>query len=450
MNRHAALLVGRARRVFLSLGLALIASSLLTGLVAGQDQAPKVYVLPTSGIVDQVMAGYLHDAIASAGQDGAAAVVVELSTPGGDLVAMRDIVTTFLNAPVPVIVWVGPGGSRAASAGTFITLAANVAVMAPGTNIGAATPVDSSGQAISGPEGTKVLEDAEALLRSIATQRNRNYDWALTTVTDAKSYTAEEAVANGGVDGLANSIDQAIAFADGRTVTVQGQQVTLQLAGAVTTEVSMNPLQGFLHLLSDPNIAFILFTLGFYGLIFELASPNFVTGTLGGISIILAFIGFGSLPLNIAGLLLIVLGVVLFVLELHVVSHGLLTVGAIVCFALGAAALYTQPGTPAGPDVSVALPVIVTMTVLTGSFMVLVTYTAIRSRRSSTAGGLIGAAISADTLGEVRRPLTPIGSVYAGGEEWTARAADERPLPRGTAVKIIRQEGLTLIVEPTD
>ena len=309
---------------------------------------------------------------------------------------------------------------------------------------------NSSGQAISGPEGTKVLEDAEALLRSIATQRNRNYDWALTTVTDAKSYTAEEAVTSGGVDGLANSVDQAIAFANGRTVTVQGQQVTLQLAGAVTTEVSMNPLQGFLHLLSDPNIAFILFTLGFYGLIFELASPNFVTGTLGGISIILAFIGFGSLPLNIAGLLLIVLGVVLFVLELHVVSHGLLTVGAIVCFALGAAALYTQPGTPAGPDVSVALPVIVTMTVLTGSFMVLVTYTAIRSRRSRTAEGLIGATISADTLGEVRRPLTPIGSVYAGGEEWTARAADERPLPRGTAVKIIRQEGLTLIVEPTD
>jgi membrane-bound serine protease (ClpP class) len=374
-----------------------------------------------------------------------------LSTPGGDLVAMRDIVTTFLAAPVPVIVWVGPGGSRAASAGTFITLAANVAVMAPGTNIGAATPVDSSGQAITGPEGTKVLEDAEALLRSITTQRNRSYDWALTTVTDAKSYTAEEAVAGGGVDGLASSVDQAIAFANGRTVTVgQGQQVTLDLTGAVTSEVSMNPLQGFLHLLSDPNIAFILFTLGFYGLIFELASPNFVTGTIGGISIILAFIGFGSLPLNIAGLLLIVLGVVLFVLELHVVSHGLLTVGAIACFALGAAALYTTPGTPAGPDVSVALPVIVTMTVLTGSFMVLVTYTAIRSRRNRTAQGLIGATISADTLGEVRRPLTPIGSVYAGGEEWTARATDERPLPRGTAVRIIRQEGLTLIVEPTD
>jgi membrane-bound serine protease (ClpP class) len=143
-----------------------------------------------------------------------------------------------------------------------------------------------------------------------------------------------------------------LAFADGRTVTVRGQPVTLELAGATTEELPMNPLQAFLHLLSDPNIAFILFTIGFYGLIFELQNPNFVTGILGGISIILAFIGFGSLPLNVAGLLLIALAVVLFILELSVPSHGLLTIAGIVCFALGAAALYTEPGTPAAPDVA--------------------------------------------------------------------------------------------------
>jgi membrane-bound serine protease (ClpP class) len=212
----------------------------------------------------------------------------------------------------------------------------------------------------------------------------------------------------------------------------------------------MNPLQTILHLLSDPNIAFILFTIGFYGLIFELQSPNWVTGILGGIAIILAFIGFGSLPLNIAGLLLIGLAVVLFIVEATVASHGLLTVAGIVCFALGAAALYTEPGTPAAPDVSVAIPVVVTMTVLTSLFVLLIAYAAIRTRHMRTADGLIGAGLAADAVGEVRRPLTPIGSVYAGGEEWTARTADETPLSRGTPVRVVRQEGLTLVVEPAE
>src|SRR5918998_2167206 len=209
----------------------------------------------------------------------------------------------------------------------------------------------------------------------------------------------------------------------------------------------MNPLQAFLHLLADPNIAFILFTIGFYGLLFELQNPNWVTGILGGIAIILAFIGFGSLPLNVGGLLLIALAVILLVLEVTVTSHGLLTVGAIVCFALGAAALYTEPGTPTAPDVSVAVPVIVTMTALTGIFGVLIAIAAVRTRRLQTAVGLIGNEIQPNSVGEVRRPLNPIGSVYAGGEEWTARTADEKPLTRGTVVRVVRMDGLTLIVE---
>ena len=423
---------------------------LLAGGVLGQEGQPRVYVLPTSGIVDQVMQGYLRDGIARAERDGYAAVVIQLDTPGGDLNATREIVKTLLNAPVPVIVWVGPGGSRAASAGTFITMAAHVAVMAPGSNIGAATPITGEGQDIEGALGEKVMQDTQALLRSISSQRNRNVDWALTTVTEARSYTAEEAVAAGGVDGLAQSVTDAVAFADARTVTVGGQPVTLTLGGATTQELAMNPLQALLHLLSDPNIAFILFTIGFYGLIFELQNPNFVTGILGGISIILAFIGFGSLPLNIGGLLLIALAIVLFVLEFTVTSHGLLTVGGILCFVLGAAALYTEPGTPTAPDVSVALPVLVTMTVLTALFMILIAYAAVRTRSMKTGAGLIGAGLAADAVGEVRRPLTPIGSVYAGGEEWTARTSDERLLQRGTAVRILRQEGLTLVVEPAE
>jgi membrane-bound serine protease (ClpP class) len=452
------IMVGRRHRAPLrrlagllpALGLTILIAASFAGSVLGQEGARRVYVMPTSGIVDQIMAGYLRDGIAKAQREGFDAVLISLNTPGGSLESTREIVTTLLNAPVPTVVWVGPAGSRAASAGTFITMAAHVAVMAPGSNIGAATPISGEGEDIEGALGEKVMQDTQALLRSISALRERNYEWALTTVTEARSYTADEAVAEGGVDGIAPTVAAALNFADGRTIDVAGQSVTLELAGAETSDLPMNPLQAFLHLLSDPNIAFILFTIGFYGLLFELQNPNFVTGILGAIAIILAFIGFGSLPLNVGGLLLIGLAVILFVLELTVVSHGLLTVAGIVCFVLGAAALYTEPGTPTAPDVAVALPVIITMTLMTAGFMVFIVYAALRTRRMVTAEGLIGAGLSATALGEVRQPLTPIGSVYAGGEEWTARAADERPLPRGTPVRIVRQEGLTLVVEPAD
>ncbi len=444
MNRRR----GRSRvrlfaRVLLGFGLAL----LLAGTAFAQE-GNRVYVLPVDGVVDQVMEGYIRDGIAKAEREGAKAVVIQLDTPGGALDATREIVKTLLNAPLPVIVWVGPGGSRAASAGTFITIASHVATMAPGSNIGAATPIDSSGEDIGEDLKAKVLEDTNALLRSIAAERDRNLEWALSTVAEARSYTADEAVAEGGVDGTARTVDEAIAFADGRTVNVNGTPVTLDLAGATAVEVAMNPLQSLLHLLSDPNIAFILFTLGFYGLLFELQSPNFVTGILGGIAIILAFIGFGSLPLNLAGLLLIGLGIVLFILELTVTSHGLLAIGGIVCFVLGAAALYTEPGTPTAPDVAVAWPVIAVMTLVTTAFMALIVIAAVRSRRMGTAEGLIGAGLPSNATGEVRRPLNPVGSVYAGGEEWTARAVDERTIDRGTPVRVIRTDGLTLVVEP--
>lgn len=446
MNRHFGISRARtATRLLLGFGLVL----LLTSQVLGKE-GDRVYVMPTSGVVDQIMQGYIRDGIAKADREGASAVVIQLSTPGGALDATREIVTTLLNAPLPVIVWVGPDGTRAASAGTFITLAANVAVVAPAANIGAATPIDSSGGDIGEDLKAKVLEDTQALLRSISTKRQRNLETALTTVTEARSFTGDEAVAAGLVDGTANSLADAIAFANGRTVTVDGQPVTLDLAGATTADLPMNPLQTLLHLLADPNIAFILFTLGFYGLLFELQNPNWVTGIMGGIAIILAFIGFGSLPLNVGGLLLIGLAVLLFILEFTVTSHGLLTVGGIVCFVLGAAALYTEPGSPTAPDVSVAWPVIATMTAMTGAFMFLIAAVAIRTRRMTTPQGLIGAGLPINSLGQVRRPLTPIGSVYAGGEEWTARSADERPLERGTPVRVVRQEGLTIVVEPAE
>jgi membrane-bound serine protease (ClpP class) len=214
----------------------------------------------------------------------------------------------------------------------------------------------------------------------------------------------------------------------------------------------MNPFQQIIHLLSDPNIAFILLTLGFYGLLFELQSPNFVTGTLGAIALILAFIGFGSLPLNLAGLILIGLAVLLFILETTVTSHGLLTVGGLICFVLGAFTLYTAPGTPTAPDVAVAVPLIVAMAGVTAVFVATVLITVARVRRRSLAyAGTYGAGgtmkVPKGTLGVARTALEPVGVIYAAGEEWSARASGDTAIPPGQPVRVVGQKDLTLIVE---
>ena len=426
------------------LGFVLVAASMV------RAAEPRVVVLPTTGIVDQVMAGYLRDRVADAAASGASAVVVRLDTPGGSLEATRSIVGTLLDSPLPVVVWVAPSGARAASAGTFITLSANLAYMAPGTNIGAASPVGGQGEDIGGTLGEKVRNDAIALITSIADARGRDVEAAVETVKTAASYTAQEAIDKGLVDGFAADLPGLLAAIDGRTVKVGGAEVTIDTTGATTSEAGMSPFEAFLHLLADPNIAFILFTVGFYGLLFELQNPNFVTGILGALAIILAFIGFGSLPLNVGGLLLLGLAGILFILELTVTSHGLLAIGGLVCLALGAAALYTDVGSPTAPDVAVATPIIVAMVGTTGGFMLVIVTVALRSRRMRPSPGTVGAAIAAGAFGEVRNPLLPVGTVYVAGEEWSARAADERPLQRGTPVRVIRQEGLTVVVEPAD
>jgi membrane-bound serine protease (ClpP class) len=210
----------------------------------------------------------------------------------------------------------------------------------------------------------------------------------------------------------------------------------------------MNPLQGFLHVLSDGNIAFLLLSIGGIALLFELFNPNFFTGIFGALAVILAFIGFGSLPLNVGGLVLIGLALVLFGLEATVTSHGLLALGGIIAFVLGATALYSLPGDPFGAPASVTLPVIVVTTVTLAAFMALIVIGAIKSRRLRNAPGTSGIRINAGTSGVVRRPLSPLGSIYAGGEEWTARTVDDRPLDRGVPVRIVRVEGLTVVVEP--
>ncbi len=428
-----------------TLGLALGA----VGPTRAADGEREAWVLPTTGVVDPIMAGYLEEAVAKAAADGAEVVVVKLNTPGGSLDATQRITSALLEAEVPVIVWVAPAGGRAASAGTFITLAAHLSWMAPATNIGAASPISSSGEDIEGTLGDKVMNDAIANITAIAEARGRPVDWAVSTVKDATSYTAAEAVAAGAVDGIAATIEEVLAAADGRTVALaDGTEVVLATAEATPVEVPMNPFQGFLHILADPNIAFILFTIGFYGLIFELQSPNFVTGILGAIALLLAFIGFGSLPLNVGGLLLIVLGVVLLLLETQVASHGLLAIGAAVSVALGAAALYTAPGNPAAPDVAVALPVIAAVVITTAAIGALVAVVAFRSRHAPQSPVLVGSLRVVGEVGKVARPIDPVGSVLAIGEEWTARSTDGGSIPRGAAVRVVRQDGLTLYVEP--
>jgi membrane-bound serine protease (ClpP class) len=443
-RRHTPLIVFR---LLLLAGLL----SLVAGAAVAQDEEPAVIVLPTSGVVDQIMSNYLREGIDHAVAKGAPAVVIQLDTPGGSLEATREIVQAELGARVPVMVWVGPAGSRAASAGTFLTLAANIASMAPATNIGAATPISGDGQDIPDDLGKKVLNDTVATITSISEERGRPVDWAVSTVVEAESYTVDEALAAGAIDFKANSIEDLLAQADGMTTNVAGSDVVLQTAGAPVEELGMNPFQDFLHLLSDPNIAFILFTLGFYGIFFELQNPNYVTGILGAFALILAFIGFGSLPLNIAGLLLIGLAVILFVLELTVTSGGLLTVGGLVAFALGASALYTQPGDPVAPSVQVDWRIIGVMTFLTALFVIGVLIAAVRNRKvppvNIGAGGLEQLLMPDGTPGSVRRSLSPDGTIYAMGEDWTARSIDGSVLERGTAVRVVGQDGMVLLVQ---
>jgi membrane-bound serine protease (ClpP class) len=379
-------------------------------------------------------------------------VVVELDTPGGSFDAMKQISTAFLEARVPVIVWVAPAGGRAASAGTFITLAANLSYMAPGTNIGAASPVDASGQDITGTEGLKVRNDAIAKITSIAETRGRPVAWAVSTVESAASYTANAAVAAGAVDGIADSLDAVLAQANGRSVGVMGHgTVTLALTGATTSDLQMNPILGLLHLLSDPNIAFLLFVLGALGVGAEFVHPNLLSGITGTIALILAFVGFGSLPLNVAGLLLVATGIFLFVLETQIVSHGLLTAAGLVAFVLGASALYTRPiADPTEPLVQVATPVIVVAAITMALFMGLIAVSAVRIRTMLAPAGSVGTAVAAGSEGIVQAPLAPLGTVQLAGEAWSARTADGRVLERGAPVRLVHFDRLVAVVAPIE
>jgi membrane-bound serine protease (ClpP class) len=354
---------------------------------------------------------------------------------------MRAICQRLLNAELPVIVWVGPTGARAASAGVFITMAAHVAAMAPATNIGAAHPV-AVGGGVDKESLRKIENDAAAFIRTIAVERGRNADWAENAVRKSVSITEREAVRLKVVDVVADSIPDLLTKLDGRTVKTAKGPVTLSTRAAEARPIEIGFRDRVLSVISDPNVAYVLMMLGTLGLIFELSTPGAILpGVIGGISLILAFFAFQSLPINFAGLLLILFAIILFIAEVKVTSHGVLAVGGIVSMALGSLMLYDAPEV----GFRVSWRVLVPTVALTAGFFLFALTLGVRAfRRRPLLGisGLVG------ETGVARGALEPEGQVSVHGEIW--RAIADRPLADGAPIKVVDVQGLTLRVVGSD
>lgn len=400
--------------------------------------APLVLHVRWDDAITPVTRTFLLDSIERAAGMEAAALLIELDTPGGLLDATRDIVTDFYESPVPVIVWVGPAGARAASAGVFLTMAAHVAAMAPGTNIGAASPVTMGGGGTDSTMAHKMFEDTAAFARSIAERRGRNVEWAEDAVRDARSITESEAVERGVVDFAAATAGEVLERADGRTVALPDGERTLALAGGRLERRELGLRFRILSLLANPNVAYILLMFGMYGLFFELSNPgSILPGVIGVIFLILAFYSMQTLPLNLAGLMLVIVGLGLFLLEAHVTSFGFLTVGGIVCTVLGAVMLFDSPI----PALRVSLTVAVPLAVVTTAFFAVAIGLSIRTMRTKPVTGregMIGARGTAWTA------LAPAGTVDVHGELWQAVA--DAPVAAGDPVEVIGIDGLRLRV----
>ena len=440
------------RRVITLLALVLGAASLAAPAFGAGDHIAR---LKMTGVIDQVNAQYIQEGVTAAAEGNAAAVLIEIDSPGGDLTSMDDMIKAILNSPIPVITYVTPAGGQAASAATFVTLAGDVAAMAPNTTIGAASVVGGSGEDLGQTLYEKITNSNAAKIKDLAAQHGRNTDWAEQAVRNAESVSAADAVAMDPpvVDLVADSTSSLLAAIDtgarpdGYPFTFDGQPLP-PLSDLPIRDLNMNFGQTVLHILSDPNISFILFTVGFYGLIAEVFHPNFLSGIVGVIALVLAFIGSNSLPLNVRGLLLLLIAVGMFVLELNVASYGLLAAGGVISFLLGAFALYTGVNEDqAVSQVSVSpwllfLVLAITLVYFFGFVRALM---GMRHNRSfpRPITGLLGAGGVAQTL------IAPTGIAYAGGEAWSARTANGEIAP-GTPVRVVGVDGLELIVEPGD
>lgn len=415
--------------------------------------APVVLRLEAKGAITPPVSRYLRDGIAAAEARKAAAVLIELDTPGGLLDSTREIIQAMLNAPVPVIVHVAPRGARATSAGVFLLMAADVAAMAPGTHLGAAHPV-GLGEGLKPPpqegkeparkEGASILaekavSDAAAYVRVLATEKGRNARWAERAVRESVSLTAAEAVAQRVVDLVAAEPAELFEKLEGRVIVKRGTRIRLALARATVSDLPMNPLQKILSVIANPNLALLFLMLGIYGLIYEFSSPGVGFGAVVGlVSLILAGYALSILPVNYAGLLIILIAVVLLILEFSVPSHGLLTVGGLTLLALGSFFLFDT----ADGFLRVSLEVIGGMTAATGAFFFLVVAKLLAARRLKPA---VGVETLVGQVGEVREPLDPRGLIFVNSELWTAEAPAR--VEKGARVKVREVSGSVLLVD---
>ena len=411
-----------------------------------------VLVASVQGVVNPVMLGYFERVIARASSERAAAVLIQLDTPGGLESSMRDIVQLIVNSDVPVIVHVYPAGGRAASAGLFILQAAHVAAMAPNTNVGSAHPVSlAPGGEGQSPQpdneilGEKVTNDAVALIRNLAETRGRNVEWVESAVRESVNVGSTDALEMNIVDMVAPNAADVLAKSDGRIVEVNGESVTLNLRDARLLSSEMTLLEQIGHAISDPNIAYILLSIGVYGLIYELANPGAVfPGAIGVVSILFAFFALGTLPVNYVALALLLFGFALLIAEVFITPGiGAMAVGGVISVLMGSLLLFNTPMMAGG----VSLWLVLTVVAVTAVFFLVVVAAAVRAmRRRSTTGAeaLIG------RLGRAKSDLSPEGVVILDGELWRARAVSTYVIASDSTVRVVAREDLKLRVEGTE
>ena len=415
-------------------------------LATAGSSGPHASVITIDSAIDAISAGYLSRGLDEATEDGSRLVIVLLDTPGGLLSSTRDMVTDILDAEVPVVVYVWPPGARAASAGTFITAAGHVAAMAPTTNIGAASPVGGGGEDLPETLKSKATQDAAAFIRSIAEGRGRNAEALEETVVGAASYSASEALENNVIDLIARDIDELLAKLNGRTVTLDSGELIIESSGLEVREIGRTPVERFLGFVANPDIAFLLLTVGGIGIMIELLSPGLVgPGIIGVIALALAFVAFGQLPVNWTGVGLILLAMGLFFLEAQAPGIGIFGIGGGVAFVLGAFLLFGGFGAPAIPTPSfrVSLWLIGVVSGALFGFLILILRTVLVGRRrgnASRTSSLVG------QMGMTTTTLDPRGTVQVASERWSAVSDSGEPIDEGEEVIVQEVEGVILKV----
>jgi membrane-bound serine protease (ClpP class) len=414
----------------------------LSVICAGIVLSQNVVVLKIDGVINPATAAFIERGIEKAREKNAECLIIQMDTPGGLLKSTRVIVSSFLESKIPIIVYVSPGGAQAGSAGVFITMAAHIAAMAPGTNIGAAHPVEMEGK-MDSVMSEKVTNDAAAFIRTIAEKRNRNLKWAEEAVRKSQAITETEALDTNVIDLVAKNIDDLLSQIDGKQVETVDGIVTLHTKGARIEQMEMGWAEKLLDLLSNPNIALILFQLGTIGLILELYNPGSIfPGIVGVISLVLAFYSMHTLPINYAGLALIIFGIILFLLEIKIISHGMLAIGGAVSTFLGSIMLIRTSSVL--EFVKLSWSVIFASVIISTFFFVVILGLGIKAqRRKPTTGieGLIGQS------GDVVEILKPEGVVRVNGEFWNAESLSGT-IEKGNRIRVVRINGLKLLVEP--